>query len=240
MHKGVIIVAGGSGSRMNLAIPKQFFVLEGKPIIVRTVEKFFAYDPEIPIVLVLPQTHWENWFDHCAEHFTLEQNKKISLARGAETRTLSVWNGLQIFRLVHFNSFGNAPCTIAIHDAVRPFIPPHHIEECFNLCNLQKAVVSAVAVKNSLRMRTDFGTKAVDRNLFFEVHTPQVFDFELLWKSYRHRLKDDFTDDASLFEDHWKERYSVELCIGSHKNIKITTPDDLLKAELILRENPIA
>jgi len=235
MHKGVIIVAGGKGTRMGNIIPKQFLLLNGIPIIVRTIKQFFAFDPDIPIVLVLPQQHWEHWFEHCAEHFTLEENKKISLARGGETRTLSVWNGLQIFRLINYNQFGGKTCMVAIHDAVRPLITVDHIGECYDACLEKRAVVSGVAVKNSLRQQGENGTFSVDRSLFLEVHTPQVFDFELLWKSYQYRPHHDFSDDATVFEAYWKEKHPVQTCLGSYNNIKITTPDDLLLAEMILK-----
>jgi 2-C-methyl-D-erythritol 4-phosphate cytidylyltransferase len=215
-----LIVAGGKGTRIQGTIPKQFMELCGKPILVHTIEAFYGYNPDIEIVLVLPADDFEKW-NSIVDHYPLQ--KRVVLQRGGQTRFQSVKNGLQKI---------DGEGLVAIHDAVRPLISPEIIAASFQIASVHQSAVASVRLKESIRMTDHNSTQAVDRSRFRLIQTPQTFDVQLIKKAYELKEDDSLTDDASV-----AERYgaTISLFEGSYENIKITTPEDLIVAEALLK-----
>ncbi len=216
--KIAIIVAGGKGERMNASIPKQFLEINGKPILMHTLECFYRFDKNIRLILVLPELQVNFWNELCKKHaFTI--NHEIVL--GGTSRFYSVKNGLQNVSL---------PALIAIHDGVRPLVSLETIAHCFNAAEEFGAAIPVIDLVDSIRALTEKGNKSVDRNLYKLVQTPQVFDGDLLTKAYNQDFSPLFTDDASVVENLGHE---IHLVKGNRENIKITTDFDLTIAESI-------
>ena len=219
MKKQVIVVAGGSGRRMGLETPKQFVEIAGKPILLRTLDNFHSFDPELDIVLVLPKKEIERWKNLCRLFDCQIQHR---IVEGGATRFESVKNGLTL-------ALPNA--IIAIHDGVRPFVSHNTLMRCFDAAKQFGTAVPCVDIIDSLRKLTDGGNEACDRSMFKAVQTPQVFKSELLMAAYNQPFNSSFTDDASVVET----LLPIHLVEGDTDNIKITTPFDLQMAELILK-----
>lgn len=221
MEKYVIIVAGGKGLRMGGDIPKQFVPINGMPVLMRTIEAFYAYDPQINIILVLPSAHQAYWKGLCEEyHFSIP----YQLANGGETRFHSVKNGLALIP-----STGGV---VGVHDGVRPFVAQSVIKECYEQAAQLQAVVPVTEVLETVRyIREDGGSETVPRDRYKLVQTPQVFTVDLLKKAYAQEYIPLFTDDASVVEHCGA---TVHLVKGNIENIKLTTPFDLKVAEALL------
>ncbi|MGF1636277.1 MAG: 2-C-methyl-D-erythritol 4-phosphate cytidylyltransferase [Cyclobacteriaceae bacterium] len=219
MKEYAIIVAGGSGSRMKSDIPKQYLEIAGKPILMHTIEAFYAYNTNIEIILVLPASEIETWKSLCKKH---EFNLQHTIATGGNTRFHSVKNGLQLVQTEGL---------VAIHDGVRPLIHPDIIGASYRLAAIHGSAVAAVRLKESIRVTDKDTTRAVDRASYRIIQTPQTFKASLIKNAYRHDDGSGMTDDASL-----AEMYGVKISLfeGSYENIKITTPEDLVLAEAIL------
>lgn len=232
LHEYALIVAGGKGTRIKSDVPKQFIELNGTPVLLHTLQAFYRYAPSLSIVLVLPEDNFEQWHRIVARHhFT----KPIILQKGGETRFQSVRNGLEKI---------NGEGLVAIHDGVRPLVSEAIIGASFRLAAVHKIAVAAVRLKESIRMtdqaflpedisaeRQD-NTKAVDRSRFRLIQTPQTFDLQLIKKAYQIQEDPTLTDDASVAE---RSGYKVSLFEGSYENIKITTAEDLIIAEALLK-----
>ena len=225
MKKHIIIVDGGKGLRMGGDIPKQFLPVCGKPVLMRTLEAFHAYNSSIHMILVLPVSQQEYWKELCAEyHFTLSHD----IADGGETRFHSVMNGLALVE-------GDG--LVGVHDGVRPFVSQEVIARCYEEASLKKAVIPVIGVVETVRQLTDEGSLTVPRDQYKLVQTPQVFDAALLRKAYQQTYTDMFTDDASVVEALGEKVHLVE---GNRENIKLTTPFDLLLAEMLCSTSPLA
>lgn len=214
-----IIVAGGRGLRMGGELPKQFLPLGGKPVLMRTLEIF---EGEVNrIILVLPEDHIPFWQELCQRyHFTLPH----TVALGGETRFHSVRSGLS-----HLPQEG----LVAVHDGVRPLVSRVLIRRSFEEAERSGAALPACPVTDSLRLRQDEGkSEAVDRSRYVAVQTPQTFDLGRLQQAYEQAYSPLFTDDASVYEA--ESLGSITLIDGEATNIKLTTPRDLLLAELLL------
>ena len=217
--KYVLIVAGGKGLRMGCELPKQFLPIGGKPVLMRTIEAFYAYSPEIRIILVLPCNQQAYWNELCRKHgFSIPHQ----IADGGETRFHSVKNGLALVQ---------APGLVGVHDGVRPFVSVEVIRRCYDLAEQHKAVIPVVDVVETLRHLTEVGSETVSRNDYKLVQTPQVFDVELLKQAYEQEFTPFFTDDASVVE---AMGVPVHLAAGNRENIKITTPFDLKVGSALL------
>ena len=213
----VIIVAGGKGLRMGTDIPKQFLPVGGRPVLMRTLERFRTYSPALSIILVLPETQQDYWRQLCREyHFDVE----YQMANGGETRFHSVQNGLSLIP-------DDAEGVVGVHDGVRPFPAIEVIANCFETARTRKAVVPVVPVVETLRHVSE-GTKP--RGDYRLVQTPQTFDIQLLKAANRQPYCDAFTDDASVVESYG---HAITLVEGNRENIKITTPFDLTIAEAL-------
>jgi 2-C-methyl-D-erythritol 4-phosphate cytidylyltransferase len=220
MQRYVIIVAGGSGQRMNAEIPKQFLLLKDKPVLMHTVEAFSKPSINAQIIIVLNVDYLTQW-----ERLVKQYGFDIPhvLIRGGATRFHSVKNGL---KEIPKNAL------VAVHDAVRPLIDEDIINKSFQLAEHSNTAVVAVKSKESLRKKiSDTTTEAVDRENYYLVQTPQVFKSDLLHKAYQQEFRNEFTDDASVVERLGEQ---INLVEGNYKNIKITFPEDLLIAESLL------
>ena len=224
MKKYAIIVAGGKGLRMNAELPKQFIPVNGKPLLMYTLEAFFRYDSEIELILVLPAAQQEYWHSICRQY---EFSLSHKIVDGGETRFHSVRNGLALVP--------DAPeSLVAVHDGVRPFVSQKTISEAFDCAEKYGTAVPTIDPVDSVRMVTGASNTAADRTKLKMVQTPQIFKSEILKKAYIQEYTDSFTDDASVVE---KCNYPITLTQGNRENIKITTPYDVLVAEALVGKN---
>lgn len=219
MKQAVIIVAGGKGMRMGADIPKQFLPIAGKPILMKTLERFYSYNKNIQIVLVLPQTQQEYWRSLCKEY---DFNVPHKVANGGETRFHSVKNGLE--------AVDKSAELIGVHDGVRPFVSLQVIEDCYKEAQKSGAAIPVIDVFETVRHIKEGISATVPRNEYKLVQTPQVFNAELLRNAYTQPFTDFFTDDASVVEAY---NHKIELVNGNRENIKITTPYDMKIAEVL-------
>ncbi len=219
--KAVIIVAGGKGLRMGGDTPKQFLPVEGKPVLMRTIERFLSYDKDMQVVLVLPRDHQAYWQQLVSDYsFSLPH----TIADGGETRFHSVKNGL--------SKVAAEVKLIGVHDGVRPFVSVETIAACYDEALRSGAAVPVTDVVETVRHIGQQGMSVtVPRSEYRLVQTPQVFDAQLLRNSYSQSYTDFFTDDASVVE---RFGHDVTLVSGNRENIKITTPFDLKIAKAIL------
>lgn len=214
----VIIVAGGRGLRMGSDVPKQFLPIGGRPVLMRTIERFREYSERLKIILVLPKEQQDYWEQLCKEYgFNID----YQLANGGETRFHSVSNGLA---LIGDDEAG----TVAIHDGVRPFVSLSVIGSCYDAARTYGAAIPVTPVVETLR---HVNGSTVPRSDYRLVQTPQTFNIQLLKKSYRQPYCDAFTDDASVAEHAGYKIHTVE---GNRENIKITTPFDMIVGEGVL------
>ncbi len=221
--KIAVIVAGGSGTRMQSAVPKQFILLSGKPVLMHTIQRFYEFDKLIEIILVLPAAEISTWKNLCTEHrFTIP----FKIVEGGQTRFQSVRNGLSAAVLK-----AEEQALVAIHDGVRPFVSDELLNRSFEDAALHGNSIVCVAVKDSVRIVEGDASVHVDRSLYRLIQTPQTFQHHLIHQAYETELPS-FTDDASVAEFHGMH---IHLTEGDYKNIKITTPEDLLIAEAFLK-----
>jgi 2-C-methyl-D-erythritol 4-phosphate cytidylyltransferase len=216
MDKIALIVAGGTGNRMSSAIPKQFMVIAGLPVLMHTIKKFWFFENSIHIIVVLPEDHIKNWKKLCREY---KFKIKHSIRKGGETRFHSVKSGLR----------GIKPgCLVAIHDGVRPLVSRNTIKRSFTKAGKTGAAIPVIGISESVRFVEGSGNQTVDRTKYKIVQTPQVFHSELLLKAYRKPFNDSFTDDASVVENIGQK---ISLVEGNPENIKITNRLDMIVAE---------
>ena len=218
----VIIVAGGKGLRMGTDIPKQFLPIGGKPVLMRTLERFREYSPTLQIILVLPKAQQDYWRQLCQEyHFKVD----YQLADGGETRFHSVQHGLSLIP-------DDAEGVVGVHDGVRPFPSIEVISNCYKTAREKKAVIPVIPVVETVRHIIGESSETVPRNDYRLVQTPQTFDIQLLKAANCQPYNDGFTDDASVVESYG---HSITLVEGNRENIKITTPFDLKIAETLIK-----
>ncbi len=228
--KYLIVSAGGTGTRMGASLPKQFLELGGKPILRLTIERFIEAIPDIHVVTVLPEAHIPYWRNYCVKDgFNCPQR----LVKGGFTRFHSVKNALAVIP---------DGAVVAVHDGVRPLISIQAIRSLFALSVEFPAVIPVMPVTDTLkclRKEPDGSLvstgEAVDRSRFFGAQTPQIFHSEILKAAYSQGFDTLFTDDASV-----AEKYGIPLHFaqGERYNIKITTPEDLTLAGLLLQSLP--
>lgn len=219
MIRYVLIVAGGSGRRMGIEVPKQFLLLAGKPVLMHSIERFRKFDKSIRIIVVLPEDYIEFW-ENLRKKFSF--SVKHEVIPGGASRYHSVKNGLQ---LVEDDSL------VAIHDGVRPLISTETIVRCFAAAEKYGNAVPAINTSDSLRMITEQGNMPVNRSFIRSIQTPQVFRSTLIRKAYQQDFQTVFTDDATLLE---KTGESIHLVDGNRENIKITNPEDMIIAEALI------
>lgn len=221
---GVVIVAAGTGSRMNMGINKQFIKLEGKEIIAYTIEKFYNNSNIEDIVVVVKEDESEFFKKEILDKYNF---KNIKIAYGGKERQDSVYNGLK--------SLDEKCDVVLIHDGARPFVSDKIIDNCIEEAKEYKAIVVGVPVKDTIKV-IDSDKNIVDtpnRSVLWAVQTPQTFDYNILIDAYKDAFKSGFygTDDAMLVE---RIGYKVKMVEGSYNNIKITTQEDLNVGSQIL------
>lgn len=219
MKKFAIIVAGGSGTRMNSELPKQFLLLQGKPLLYYTISSFLEAFDDCKILLVLPEDHIAAGQEIIDAFFDY---KRIQITVGGRTRFHSVQNGLKLV---------DEESVVFVHDAVRCLVTTDLIRRCYDAVIEHGSAVPVIDSKDSLRMITETGNEAVDRTKIKIVQTPQAFYSKILLKSFNIDYKDKFTDEATVVEAYGMDVYLVE---GEETNIKITRPLDLEIAEKLL------
>lgn len=220
MKKFVIIVAGGSGSRMGTEISKQFLELCGKPVLMHTIQVFHDYDPESKMILVLPEDQQQFWKGLCLKHsFSLIHQ----IVSGGKTRFHSVLNGLSQI---------DGEGIVFIHDGVRPLVSKKTLDRCLEIARKSGNAIPVLPVTESLRKLEGDKNISVDRSLYFSVQTPQTFRSEQILEAFKQDFDPAFTDDASVAE---KAGFSIQMVEGNRENIKITTPTDLIIAEAFLK-----
>ena len=218
----VIIVAGGKGLRMGSDIPKQFLPIAGKPVLMRTLERFRAYSSALQIILVLPEAQQDYWQELCKQY---DFKVDYQLANGGQTRFHSVQNGLALVP-------DDAEGVVGVHDGVRPFPSIDVIRNCYDTARTAKAVIPVIPVVETVRQLKSDGSITVPRDHYRLVQTPQTFDIQLLKAANRQPYNDGFTDDASVVESYG---HDITLVEGNRENIKITTPYDIVVAEALCK-----
>lgn len=215
MKAYAIIVAGGKGLRMGGDVPKQFLPINGKPILMHTIEAFRKALDGIEIILVLPADQHEYWQKLCKDYNFCSPEL---IAKGGETRFHSVKNGLALLP-------DDEDAVVGIHDGVRPFVSKETIQRCYATAAGGRAVVPVVPVVETIRHILPDGKSITrPRDEYRLVQTPQTFPLVMLKKAYEQPYSETFTDDASVVEAMGEEILMVE---GNRENIKITTPSDL-------------
>ena len=215
-----LIVAGGNGKRMNNALPKQFIELEGKPILLHTIQKFLDFAPDISLVVVLPM---DSINEFKLRYFQQNETNRVSFVVGGDTRFHSVQNGLMS---IHDEG------VVFIHDGVRPFVSTPVLERCLKTATECGNAVPYIDLKDSIRKRNEQGNIAVCRNEYKAIQTPQTFDISAIKNAFQQTYNEAFTDEASVLEAAGHSIYLVE---GNEENIKITTPQDLAIATYLLQ-----
>ena len=219
MKKYAIVVAGGSGTRMGTSLPKQFMLLRDKPVLYYTLKAFLeAYD-DLEIVLVLP-VDYTDMGQEIIDAFC--DKERIRITAGGDTRFQSVKNGLSLI---------DEESIIFVHDGVRCLVTKELIQRCYLQAVETGTAIPAVPSKDSIRLITEEGNEALDRNKVMLVQTPQTFHSKILLSAFQIDYKDKFTDEATVVEAYGMK---VSLVEGEENNIKITRPVDLLIAESIL------
>lgn len=220
--RGVIIVAGGSGKRMQSAIPKQFMLLGGMPVVARTINTFSETLPGAEIVVVLPEEHLAMW-KNLAARFDVAVHKCVA---GGKERFHSVKAGI--------DALSDNVTSIAVHDGVRALISKKLIIRATLAVEDNEAVIPVINVVDSYRRVTADGSEIVPRSELRIVQTPQIFKSETLRRAYEQEFDASFTDDASVVE---ATGVSITLVEGEDSNIKLTTPEDMEWAEWFLQRD---
>lgn len=218
-NHAVIFVAGGTGTRMGSALPKQFLTLNNTPILVHTLRNFHAFNPFFEMVVVMHHEYISFWKDLCLQFENVPEHAVVA---GGEERFHSVQNGL--------NALSEKIEFVAVHDAVRPLVSHETLSRCFQALNENSAVVPVIPINDSIREVHGKENKSVDRSLFKRVQTPQCFRASVLKEAYNKPFSPLFTDDASVVE---ANDHSVFLVEGNLENIKITSPIDLIVGEAL-------
>jgi 2-C-methyl-D-erythritol 4-phosphate cytidylyltransferase len=221
VQEHVIIVAGGSGKRIKGDIPKQFIEVNGKALIIYTIEKFFAYNPIIHMCVVVHKDYLQHMNDLYKKYFP---DKNIATTIGGDTRFHSVKKGLELIEA------SNA--VVGIHDAARPMVSKETIQRCYEPAAQKGNAIPVVNVNESLRVIENNSNKAVNRANYKVIQTPQCFNAALIKKAFEQDYSYSFTDDASVLEKTGEKIFLVE---GNTDNIKITHDTDLVLAKHLLK-----
>ncbi len=222
MKRYVIIVAGGKGNRFKSELPKQFIQLGNKPILMHTIDAFYRYDNSFDIIVVLPKEQIQFWDVLCQKHGFKIDHKVVS---GGEARFNSVKNGLNLI---------DHEGIVGIHDGVRPLVDKQTIENCYAMAERKGNAIPVISLVDSVRETQGSGaSKMVDRTKYKLIQTPQVFKSELILAAFNQKSLESFTDDASVLEAY--DNSTINMVEGNRQNIKITTPEDLIYAEAILK-----
>ncbi len=215
-----ILVAGGSGTRMGADRPKQFLLLRGEPVLLHTLRRFAGPALRVAdIVVVLSADQLDTWRGLCAEFGVTIPHRLVA---GGASRWASVKAGLVALG-------EHAEGLVAVHDGVRPLVPALVVERTYVAAATHAAAAAAVLPKDSVRLVSPHGSAAQNRSRLRLMQTPQTFEIDLLRRAYAMPELASFTDDATVVDDLCR----VQLVDGDYRNLKITTPEDLLVAEAL-------
>ncbi|MEO8721366.1 MAG: 2-C-methyl-D-erythritol 4-phosphate cytidylyltransferase [Ginsengibacter sp.] len=221
MKKYALIAAGGNGSRMNNQIPKQFLLLKNKPILYYSIKAFLDAFDDVQIILVLPEEHIGKGQEIIDGYFDASRFK---ITAGGRTRFHSVQKGLSLIK---------EESIIFVHDGVRCLLTADLIKRCYETALESGTAIPAISCSDSLRILIDNGNEVIDREKIKLIQTPQAFHSKILLPAYSIDYKDQFTDEANVVDAFGLK---VNLIEGETENIKITTPQDLLLADIILSQ----
>ena len=224
MKKYGVIVAGGSGKRMNSTLPKQFMMLKDKPVLYYTLQTFLEAYPDLQIILVLPLEYIDLGKEIIDGYFDAE---RIQIVTGGDSRFHSVQNGLSLIE---------EESIIFVHDGVRCLVTPQLIHRCYMQALETGSAIPTIISKDSVRIETEEGNEPLDRNRVHLVQTPQTFHSKILLAAFQIDFKERFTDEATVVEAFGLK---VSLVEGEETNIKITRPVDLFLAERILEDRVV-
>jgi 2-C-methyl-D-erythritol 4-phosphate cytidylyltransferase len=220
----LILVAGGTGSRMNHAVPKQFILINGKPIILHSLDAFFKFDSTLQCVVVMHHD-WIKEFEKMIVNYSFKN--QITIVKGGETRFQSAKNGLE--------SIQNVEGIVGVHDAARPLVSQRTIQLAYQKAKESGNGVPAIGIQESLREVNGNASKAVNRDTLKSIQTPQCFNLASLKSVYSNAVfNPSFTDDATVFES---AGHHIHLVEGNRENLKITNPEDVLIVETFLNNN---
>ena len=220
MEKFAVIVAGGSGKRMQSIVPKQFLTLNDKPILYYSVNTFLNAFPDIQIIVVLPADQLNYGKQIISKYFP---ESTIQLTSGGDTRFHSVQNGLKLVP---------DDCIVFVHDAVRCLFSVSLIHRCYEAAITKGNAVPVIIPRDSLRLVTDTGYEILDRSGVRIVQTPQVFSGKQIKEAFQQPYKMEFTDEATVAE---ACGIVINLVEGEENNLKITYMEDMLFGEMILK-----
>ena len=204
---------------MKSDVPKQFLILEGKPVLYHTLLAFYRYSPGVELIVVLPESQIKTWDELCQQYGIRFPHLVVA---GGETRSKSVQNGLQKIK---------GKGLVAIHDGVRPLVSHHIIEGAYLQAEQHGSAITVVTLKDSIREITESGSESVDRDAYRLVQTPQTFQVDLIKQAYEKVEPNNLTDDAGVAE---LAGLPLTLVEGDFRNIKLTTPEDLIIAQALL------
>lgn len=221
MQEHVIIVAGGSGSRIKANMPKQYLEVNGRPIIVHTIGKFFAYNAGIKMYVVAHKDHLQYMNELLKKYFP---DKEIQTTTGGDTRFESVKKGLALIE--------PSNAVVGIHDAARPMVSMETIKRCYEMAAQKGNAIPVVEVNESLRIIENNSNKAINRSHYRVVQTPQCFNITAIKKAFEQEYSSSFTDDATVLE---RTGEKINLVDGNTENIKITHDRDLILAQHFLK-----
>jgi 2-C-methyl-D-erythritol 4-phosphate cytidylyltransferase len=221
LKKIAIIVAGGSGTRMGGTMPKQFLELAGKPVLYHAIAAFLDAYADMQVVLVVPEAHF-SYARQVLNNFDFDTPPPVTLVKGGETRFHSVKNGLQQVQ---------EKAVVFVHDGVRPLLSPSLVHSCYEQTLLHGNAIPVIAMKDSVREVNGEGNKAVNREQFRIIQTPQTFLSEQLLPAFELPYDPLFTDEATVVE---RLGHQIHLVPGEERNIKITRPLDLVIAQALL------
>ncbi|MDR3285864.1 MAG: 2-C-methyl-D-erythritol 4-phosphate cytidylyltransferase [Prevotellaceae bacterium] len=217
MKNAVIIVAGGIGSRMGSHVPKQFLLINNKPVLMHTIKKFIDFDENIDIIITLPENQIQTWKNLCIKY---DFRHNHTIIKGGITRFHSVRNALE--------KISENYKIIAVHDGVRPLINGETIRKCFDLATEKGNAVPVIQINESIRRIRENTSEIVNRDEIYIVQTPQIFAQDIIKQAYKQNYIPEFTDDASVVE---KSGITINFIEGHRENIKITFPADIVFAE---------
>ncbi len=227
MKTAAVVLAAGKGSRMQADRPKQYLLLKEKPVLYYSLKAFEDSSVD-EVVLVVGQGE----INYCQKEIVEKyQFKKVTaITEGGKERYHSVYEGLKKMFAIDY---------VFIHDGARPFVTPELIQKLLEEVQIHKACIAGMPVKDTIKLADEkqFVTETPDRRLVWLVQTPQVFDYNLVYGAYEKLMSGEqngITDDAMAVEQ--MTGHSVKLVKADYRNIKITTPEDIVIGESFLSE----
>lgn len=205
---------------MESEVPKQFLLLQGKPILYYSLQAFYDFDPQTELIVVLAMTELPRWERLCEEYHIHIPHQMVI---GGATRTESVRRGLALVKEEGW---------VAIHDGARPMLDQGIIHRTYASAELYGSGIACVKPKDSMRQMTSNGNAALDREQLRQIQTPQTFRVSLIKTAFEQFGEESSSDDATVLE---KAGHPIHLVEGAYTNLKVTTPEDLELASSLMK-----